>query len=297
MIAAMGLGMSANAQNFAIKAYDNIALGKPLHVTNQYPGQSAKCSANSFGLDFGWTFWRHGNNSLEANIGVGYSFLGATFGFGDLDYNYAAPATADDDLNEYQRYYEIRDLKQKSTVGYVQVPIYLDYEYRCARWLGVYAEAGVNLGFRVFNSTGSTTGTATSWGVFPIYDDLEIREDYLDHFGTRSLVNATRQKTETKDFSCHIMCGAGFEFFPYQPVSFVVGVRYEAGMTQLFKGGLKDAGSSYTEATAPVTYTAWEKNGNNYEWVGQTEVKSLADYVKKSRFSPLNLHVGVNIRF
>lgn len=303
--AAAALGMTANAQKFAIKAYDNIVLSKPMSVTSSRPGLSPKTSANSFGIDFGWKFWEKGANMLEANIGIGYSFLGATFGMDDLNYTYSAPATADDDGNPYQRYYQIHNLKQKSTVGYLQVPIYVDYEYRCARWLGIYAEAGVSLGFKVFNSTGSVSGESTAFGVFPEYDDLLIDESYLDHFGTRSLYGSKKADTKTNAFDCSILCGAGFEFFPYQPVSFVVGVRYMAGVTNVFKtaaDAITGTGTTtfngveylnYTADQAPVTYTAWQ-NGN---FVGQTEVKSLADWTTKSKFMPLNLHVGVNIRF
>lgn len=290
MIAAAVCGMSAEAQaqKFAIKGYDNIALGKPLHVTNAAPGQSAKSSANSFGIDFGWKFWEKGANSLEANIGLGYSFTGATFSIPDMDYHYSAPAAADEDGNPYERYYQIRDLRQKSTVGYFTIPISIDYQYRCLKWLGVYAEAGFNFGFRVFNSTGDTSGSAYSYGIFPEYDDLLIDQSYLDDFGNRNLYGAAQGETKAKGFNCQVMCGAGFEFYAYKPVSFVVGVRYMAGLTQLFEGGSKLG--SYADVTAdsaPVTYTVADG----------TMVKSLAAYTSNSKLSPLSLHVGVNIRF
>lgn len=296
----------AMAQKFAIKAYDNIVLGKPMNVTSAHDGVKPKTSANSFGIDFGWKFWEKGASSLEANIGIGYSFLGATFGMDDLNYRYSAPATADDDGNPYERYVQLSGLKQKSTVGYLQVPVYVDYEFRCARWLGIYAEAGVSLGFKVFNSVGSTQGTATSFGVFPQYDDLLIDEAYLDHFGTRQLYGAMRDETKSNAFDCSILCGAGFEFFPYQPVSFVVGVRYMAGLCNVFKSAGNAVGGgngtttfngvdylNYTAAEAPVTYTAWQDG----QFIGRSEVKSLADWTTKSKFMPLNLHVGINIRF
>lgn len=279
-----GTAMEASAQKFAIKAYDNITLNKPMNVTSELPGQPVKTSSNSFGVDFGWTFWRKGINSLEANIGVGYSFLGATFGYENMKYDYSAPTIADEDGNAYQRYYELTNLKQKSTVGYLTIPISLAYQVKPLKWLGIYAEAGVNLGCRIYNSIGNTSGNAYAYGIFPEYDDLLIDEPYLDDFGLVNLAGKSRNENKVKGFNCQIMCGAGFEFYAYKPVSFVVGVRYMAGLGNVFEGGRN---GEINADNAPVTYTVADG----------TTVKSLADYSTKSKFAPLALHVGVNVRF
>lgn len=273
---------------FALKAYDNIGLGKSMSVSDGLQGQTTKSNYNAFGLDFGWTFWRKGMNSLEANIGVGYYSAGATFGLDDMAYHYNAPAIADEDGNEYIRYYELSDLKQKASLGYFSVPIYLEYQIKPLKWLGIHAEVGVNLGFKVHGSTGRSSGLAKAWGVFPEYDDLLIDQDYLDDFGTRPLASATTTKGNMKGFGASIMCGAGFEFYAYEPVSFEVGVRYNAGLTNCFSGKYTvGSAGDFTAETAPVTYTV--KDG--------TQVKSLGDYTTKSKLSPLSLHLGVNVRF
>lgn len=287
IVAAAG-ATDAAAQRWAIKGYDNISLGKAMSITEAQPGQTSKSSANSFGLDFGYTFWRSGLNSLEVNVGVGYSFSTATFQLPAMNYHYAAGPEADEDGNSYVRYYELSNLKQKSTVGYFNVPIYLEYQIKPLRWLGIWAQAGVNLGFRTSNKVGTTTGTAYAYGIFPEYDDLLIDEPYLDDFGTRDLVGARKGDMPVKGFAASVLCGAGLEFYAYEPVSFVVGVRYQAGLTQVFNGGydVKQPGD-YSADSAPVTYTVADG----------TVVRSLADYTTKSRFSPFSLHLGINVRF
>lgn len=278
----------APAQNFAIKAYDNIALGKQLSITEAQPGQSSKSTGNAFGVDFGYTFWRKGAQSLEANIGIGYSFVSSKFAIDGLKYHYSAPAEADMDGNPYERYCEISGLTQKSTLGYFNIPLYIEYQYRPLKWLGLHAEAGFSFGFRTFSSIGGATGKIYSYGIFPEYDDLLIDEPYLDGFGERNLRDAGKGKLSAKPFEASVMCGAGLEFYVYEPVSFVVGVRYNAGLTQIFNGSYDITNSTaYTAETAPVTYTVADG----------MQVKSLADYTTKSRLSPLSLHVGVNIRF
>lgn len=287
-LAACGvLAPQASAQKFAIKAYDNIGLGKAMSITDAQPGQDSKSNFNAFGVDFGWTFWRKGIQSLEANIGVGYSTTGATFEVPDMKYHYSAPTWADEDGNPYERYYEISNLMQKSTLGYFDIPLYLQYQVRPIKWLGIHAEVGVNFGFRCYSSVGSTSGKAYAYGVFPEYDDLLIDEDYLDDFGWRN-INAKGGKANANGFAASVMCGAGFEFYAYEPVSFDVGIRYNHGLTHSYSGKYDiSSPGEYTYETAPVTYTVADG----------TQVKPLSDYVTKSVLSPLSLHLGVTVRF
>ena len=278
----------AAAQRFALKAYDDIALKKPMSVSTTLTEVVPGSSSNSFGLDFGYTFWRKSGNSLEANIGLGYSASSASFDIAEMSYNYAAPASADEDGNPYQRYTQLSDVRQKVSFGFLNVPIYLQYEYRFVKWLGVYANIGVNLGFRVANSASSISGTARSYGVYKEYDQLVIKADYLNDFGLRHLDEAAKGKADVNGFSAALKCGAGLEFYVAEPVSFVVGVSYSHGLTDVFKGHYDVTSTSAINAeNAPVTYTVAQ---------GQ-QVKALSDYVSKSKFNPLSLHLGVNVRF
>lgn len=278
----------ASAQRFAVKAYGDVGLGKAMSLTTALPGLTSKSSSHSFGVDFGYTFWRQGGNSLEANIGLGYRMASANFDLGSLSFNYAAPASADEDGNPYQRYTTLTDVKQKVSLGYVNLPIYLQYQYRITDWLGVHADAGFGLGFRCAGSAGKVTGNADTYGVYPGYDDLVIKADYLNDFGEHTLADATVGDAEMKGFAASVMCGAGFEFYIADPVSLDLGIRYNAGLTDVFAGRYEITDvKEITAESAPVSYTVAE---------GQ-QVKALSDYVTKSRLSPLSLHLGINIRF
>ena len=84
------------------------------------------------------------------------------------------------------------------------------------------------------------------------------------------------------------MAGAGLEFYVAGPVSIDLGIRYNAGLTDVFTGRYYiDKLSAIKAESAPVTYTVAE---------GQ-QVKALSDYVTKSRLNPFSLHLGVNVRF
>ena len=288
-IVACGLtAPQAIAQKFTLKAYDDIALKNAMTVSTTLTGVQTSSHSNSFGVDFGYTFWRKSGNSLEANIGLGYSASSASFNIAEMSYNYAAPASADEDGNPYQRYTQLSDVKQKIGFGYFNIPVYLKYEYKVVEWLGIYANVGVNLGFRLANSVNSNTGTAKSYGVYDEYNQLVIKADYLNDFGLRYLDEAAKGKADINGFSASLKCGAGFEFYAAEPVSFMVGVSYNHGFTDVFKGRYDiSTPNAINATTAPVTYTVADG----------MQVKALSDYVTKSKFSPLSLHLGVNVRF
>lgn len=289
MMVACGAGaLQANAQNYAVKAYGDIGPGAGMSLTTALPGMTHKSSSNAFGVDFGYTFWRRAGSTLEANIGIGYRMASATFDVESLSFNYAAPANADVDGNPYRRHTSISALKQKIDLGYLNIPVYLQYQYRAAKWLGLHADVGFGLGFKCTGSVGSTTGIAVNYGVYQEYNQLVIKADYINDFGETYLDEAAKGPADIKGFNTSVMAGAGLEFYIADPVSLDLGVRYNAGLTEIFAGHY-DIGSAdqLNAETAPVTYTVA---------AGQ-QVKALSDYATKSRLSALSLHIAINVRF
>lgn len=277
-----------SAQNYAVKAYGDLGLGKAMSLTTALPGMTHKSSSNAFGVDFGYTFWRKGGSSLEANIGLVYRMASTTFDIPSLSFDYAAPASADEDGNPYQRYTTLTDVNHKVNIGYFNIPIYLQYQYRLTKWLGVHADVGFGLGFKCIGKIGSTTGIANSYGVYQEYNQLVIKANYLNDFGETFLDEAKEGNADIKGFNASVMAGAGFEFYIANPVSIDLGISYNVGLTDVFTAHYDiSSASGYSIESAPVTYSVAE---------GQ-QVKALSDYVTKSRLSPFSLHVGVNIRF
>lgn len=287
-VVSMLMPLSGSAQSYAVKAYGVIGLGKGLSMTTGLADMTSKSSSNAFGVDFGWKFWKKHNNSLEANIGLGYQIASATFDIASMSYDYTAPTAADVDGNAYQRYTTLSNVHQKINIGYFNIPIYLQYQYRATNWLGIHADFGIGLGFKCTSSVGSTTGTANSYGVYPEYDDLVIKADYLNDFSEVPLVNKATANATVKGLSASILSGTGLEFYIGDPVSIDLGVRYNAGLTAVFGNQYATGSTStFTSANAPVTYTV-DKG---------LQIKALSDYVTKSHRNTLSLHIGVNMRF
>ena len=280
--------LTANGQKFAVKAGADIGLGNAMSLSSGLPEMSTKSSSNSFGVDFGYTFWEKRGNSLEANIGLGYRMASATFDVRNMEFNYAAPASADMDGNPYQRYTKLSDINQKVNMGYLNIPVYLEYQYHATKWLGVHADIGFGLGFKCSDNVETTSGSAYSYGVYPEYDNLVIDADYLNDFGNRDLTGAKAGTADISGFSASVLAGAGLEFYVGGPVSIDLGVRYNAGLTKVFSDKYSSGSTpTMTAENAPVTYSV--KDG--------LQVKALSDYCTKSHLNPFSLHVGINVRF
>lgn len=291
IITAVLIGMAAcgavSAQKFAVKPHAEIDLMSGFGFDSSVE-MSAKTTSNEFGADFGYTFLNKGGNRLEVNVGLGYRYLNATLNAGDFGYDYAAPAQADVDGNPYTRFCEVSDLRQKISTGYVTLPIYLQYAYRCTDWMEVHALAGVKLGFNTGSSVKTVSGEVYSYGVFPEYDNLMIDAPYLDDFGTVTLTGHSTGKTSVNTAMASLMVGAGLDFRIYGPLWFDLGIRYNLGFTNVFSKMLSVMPvTGYSAETAPLTYTVAEG----------TTIRSLSDYATKSKLSPLSLNIGLTIRF
>lgn len=275
------------AQKFAIKPYADLGVGSAMSLKSDMPLSTKSSSNTSFGVDFGYTFWRKGGNSLEANIGLGYSVANLKLGIDNLSYRYEAPAAADMDGDTYIRYYqyELTGMQQKINLGYFNIPIYLTYGYQFGERIGLHADLGFRFGFKCASKLSSVSGMVESYGVYPEYDDLLIDDSWLNGFGESDLADAKRGDVDANGFNASLMVGAGLDVLIAGPVWLNLGVRYDCGFTNSFKH-LYDGGA-YTYENAPVSYTVAE---------GQ-EVKPLTGYLNSSKLSPFSIHAGLTIKF
>lgn len=274
----------ALAQKFALKPHADISLGSPMSLTTTTE-LNPSVASNEFGLDFGYTFFQKTTNRLEVNVGLGYRYLNTNFNAGDFNYSYSAPPSADLDGNAYIRFCQVSNLQQKLSTGYLTLPIYLQYAYRCTPWLEVHALAGLKLGFNTGASVKTESGSVYSYGVFPEYDNLMIDAPYLDDFGTRSLNDRSISEPEVNSVAASLLLGAGVDFRVYGPLWVNLGVKYDLGFGNTFGKGTNFA--QPTAETVPVSYTVAEG----------TRVKALSDYVTSGKLSPLALNVGLTVRF
>lgn len=277
--------LCSKAQKFSLKPHVDIGVGNAMSLESDIWDLSKSASNMDFGLDFGYTFWQLGGNRLESNIGVGYSTTNLKLTAPSMSYSYDAPASADEDRNTYVRHYQLSDMEQKMNLGYFTVPVYLTYGYQINKTVGIHADLGIKLGFKCGSSLKSVSGTASSYGVYPQYDNLMIDAPWLNGFGTTSLADAASGGVSSSGVYASLLVGAAVDVRIYGPLWFNTGIRYNYGFTNSFKQEYK--GNAFTAQTAPVTYTV----------AGGQEVKPLTGYLSSSKLSPFSVHVGLTVKF
>lgn len=291
MAVAMLSAFTASAQNavsekFAIKATADIGLGKALSTGAALPGMDTKSSSSDFGLDFGWTFWARNHNSLEANVGLGYSRTSLTADLSKLDYHYAAPAEADMDKDTYIRYYELKGMHQKALSDRMTLPVYLNYRYEISRIFSVHALVGVKFGFNLSSKLDDAKVNVFSYGIYPQYDNLMIDASYMNEFGESVLGTDQAIKPSANSVTTSLMAGVGAEIRIWGPIAADVTLRYEGAFNDTFKSEYSNL-VSFDAENAPVSYTVAD---------GQ-KMQPLSNYLTKSKMSRLSCGVSLICRF
>lgn len=283
--------LTASAQNaadaqFAVKATADIGFGSALSIDNALTGnRDTKSSSSGFGVDFGWTFWKKGVHSLEANIGLGYASTSVTADHGTMSYHYSASADADMDMDTYIRYYNINDMHQKISAGRVTIPIYLNYKYEINPRITAHALLGLKLGVGASSKVSKATASLFSYGIYPQYDNLMIDASYMNEFGDAVLGAAQTLKPETSA-STSLLTGLGAEIAVWGPLAADISIRYESGFGNMFKS-VEMTGTTFTADNAPVTYTVAD---------GQ-KMRPLTSYFTKSKISRLSCAISLLYRF
>lgn len=277
---------SETTEEFAIKATADIGIGNALSTDSPVKGMGAKSSSSDFGVDFGWTFWRQIEHSLEANIGLRYGSVSTKAHLPAMDYHYSAPAAADMDNEPYIRYYELGNIHQKISTGRLAIPIYVKYRYEINERFSVHALAGMKIGFNVSSKIGNTKGEAFSYGVYPQYNDLMIDAPYMNEFGESTLTTRQTLKPSASPATFSLMAGIGAEVRVWGPISADLTIKYEGAVNNMYKS-TKSGLNTFDAKNAPVRYTVAK---------GQ-QVEALSSYLTSSKLSRFSIAISAIYHF
>lgn len=269
---------------WALKPTVEVGLWNHLQGSSALPGLSPKSDYVDFGggVDFGWTFWKKDRNSLEANVGIGYSHTYLSGRVPGMEYHYDAPAEADMDADTYIRYYDVTELYQKIQTKRMTLPIYVNYTYRVSDRVGLHALVGVKLGFNFGATVDKLIGSGYSYGVYPQYDDLLIDASYLNDFGEMEYSSRDASRPQVNAMTTSLMGGVGAEVALSELVALDFTLKYEGALNDLYKG-VSVPSEGFDAATAPVTYTVAQG----------TRIKPLTSYLRSSKLSRLTLGVSL----
>lgn len=287
-LAAMTIAAARGEERFSVKAHVDFCLGSPYTLKSAAKDITSKGShSNDYGVDFGYTFLKVGAFRLSGNTGLVITPGNQTLVAGPMEYHYATDGSADQDGNPYIRYTETGTISQKYNTTQLNIPLYADIDWRLHRRISLFAQAGMRFGFNVSSKTASTSGTVTSYGVYPEYGDLVIDDDYINDFGTRDVTGAMSGKASVRKFIPQLMVGFGARVNIWKPLWAELNFGYRYGGNVLRCAGRDFGDGSVTADNALVTYTP-EKG---------TLLKSLAKAVKSNHISQFVISIGLIYRF
>lgn len=274
---AIAQGLQTPAR-FAVKPRVEIGLGN-----NACTGKSpidANNRSNRYGVDFGYIFHTNGKISWGANIGLGVTTNSLKLTSAPTEYSYQAGPEADMDGDSYIRHSRVSALTEKVNATYLSIPVYADFRYIFSNRVALYALAGFDFGFKTSSKVASLSGEVDSWGVYPVYDNLVIAEEWLNCFGPRDLTTDEAVSPKASGFDASVIVGAGVEVWLGGPVSLNLGFSYQGGFSDIFK-------KTGSVATLPVSYTVADG----------LIAAPLTDGLEKCHLSRFSLSAGLTFRF
>lgn len=287
--------ISFHPRRWRVMPHYDLSLGNPFSV--DYSGASANSgatlnntmSASDFGIDLAYMFPSKSRFKVGVALGLGYSTGKVDLAADNLNYYYTASPDADMDNEYYVRHYSVDGLRQNAKLNYLSVPLYVDMEFRLIRRVALFLDLGVKAYINAGSKISGTEGEATSYGVYPQYDDLVIDDPAYNDFGTVSLSGAANAENPFQSFTADAFANFGVRVKIAGPLSAQLAIGYNIGLMNNVKNvdyfGLPSGETS--EAFCPVTYTV----------AGGTAVRDLVSFTNGIKRQGLKLSVGLIYSF
>lgn len=281
--------ISFHPRRWRVMPHYDLSLGNPFSVDYRGASLGTSMSATDFGVDLAYMFPSKSRFKVGVALGLGYSTGKVDLSLDNMSYSYDAPADADIDGDTYVRHYTVNGLWQSATLNYLTVPLYVDMEFRVVRRVALFLDLGVKAYINAGSKISGTEGEATSYGVYPQYDNLVIDDPNMNEFGAVSLSTAANGENPFQSFTADVFANFGIRVKIAGPLSAQVAVGYSMGLMKNVKGeselGLTTGQTS--AFTAPVTYTV----------AGGTAVRDLTAYTNGIKRQGLKLSVGLIYSF
>lgn len=287
--------MNYKARRMMIKAHYDMGLGKAFAFNENSSEVDSKASSNSFGVDFGYFFPSKSICKVGLFAGIGMTQTKMDMSYSNNDYSFRTNQDIDGD--EYIRHYTNLSMTQEIKMTDVNIPVYLDFNFRTSQYLTVYFDLGVRANLNLSNNMDASAKVDYVYGVYPKYDDLLLNGNWgYNGFGKVQLSNVDLSNNDIADiskFTADAFGGAGIRIFiPKTTLAVDLGANYTFGFMDVVKASsdplnLKGTGT-YNNA---LIY-------NTMSGSSSTEhVRSLTEAVNGISRQGLKLCIGLAYKF
>ena len=287
------LSMVYKARKMRLRLHYDIGLGSTFNI-DASNSLTKETSSNSFGLELGYVFPSKSKLKTGLFIGAGMTNSKIELGLNSKDYYYETDADVDGD--KYVRHYNDLYLAQTAKLSEVNVPFYLDFDYRFCKWASFYVDPGVRANFILTSKLDQAEGSAYIYGTYPAYNGLVLNEEWgFNGFGKKTYSktdNVTDELDGIVKTTFDMLLGVGFRFnIPVVPLSVDLGLSYRKGLKEMTNSNRSDLGL-VNNSNNPVVYNTISTD------LGSTEhVRNLTDGLESIKRNALKLTMGIIYKF
>ena len=280
----LSVSMKYRPRKWRMKVYYDFGLGEALKLDNKDIFKNSKTKENAFGFDFGYIFPSKSSFKTGLFFGVGMTQSQIDLAMENSDFIINTNADVDGDI--YARHYQNLALSQVIKLSELNVPIYLDCEYRFNPVFSVHFDVGVRLNLNMKHEVDATEGGAYVYGIYPQYDNLRLDEHWgYNGFGNQTYTNnnlAYKDLIDVAGFSADAMGTIGFRFFiPQTPLALELSGSYLMGLTDMIS--TKNSSKHFIEIDA--------SDLSNVE-----RITNMTELLKSVKRQAMRFNVGVILK-
>ncbi|MWB96102.1 outer membrane beta-barrel protein [Flavobacterium sp. GA093] len=224
------------------------------------------------GFNAGLRFAYYLNQNISLGIGAEYQSYQSSARFLSLNGRYT---TTDIEDESFQFRYAADHVSEKQKLGYINIPVNIQYETLGTTRL--YLAAGAKIGFAVSGCSETTMDDVTTSGYYPQYN-VVLYEPAFAGFGTFDAINTGKQDLDT-EVSYSATFETGIKQILNKKHSLYIGLYLDYGLNTVYdKSNTKNI-VQYTNTAVPV----------------QLQYNSILDSAYAD--DPILLSYGVKLRF
>lgn len=216
--------LGINSYSQGKKQEFSVSLGGPFSFLTYNIGQEA-VQGNGFNAGLRYSYYL--NEGLSIGLGVEYQKYSSTAKAGWYTGQYT---TTDAENESFQFRYKVTNLREEQNLGYINIPIGIQFETDGTSKL--YLGAGAKIGFAVNGTYETTMQNLTTSGYYPQYN-VELFAPAFAGFASTNDVRAGKQDLKT-DVSCSITAEAGFKQVIGKKQSLYIGVYLDYGLNNIY---------------------------------------------------------------
>lgn len=287
--------MQYSSLRWRISPYYNVTLGDYYSISMSSDNMLTESSGKEFGVNIGYTFPSQSKFKISLNSGVACTFTNVSISASACNFKYQASKEADVDNDSYERYYEYEGGHEKIGMGFIAIPLFLDFDLRFNKYFSAYAQVGVRNYLNTTTKLTDYSASAYVYGVYPQYDNLRLDEKWgYNGFGYHVFdkSNITDSEIPVKTISIDAMGVLGLRISPIRKIpqlALDLGVQYQAPITSMWderKNGL-----------------SFEKNNKehlsvlSYSVASGEKVRMLSEGIKDMKRQNVSLKIGLMYKF